>query len=80
VRSSEFWGLVDGEFGPAYGRTLVRDHVVAGLGHRTCERAIADGEPLRTVWQALCDEMDVPPSRRWGQEEPAGPRRPRRRS
>ena len=32
VRLSEFWTLVDDEFGPAQGRTLVRDHVLGGAG------------------------------------------------
>src|SRR3954468_6858537 len=34
VRLSEFRALVDDEFGAAQGRALVRDHVVARLGHR----------------------------------------------
>jgi hypothetical protein len=77
VRSSEFWELVDGEFGSAHGRTLVRDHVLFELGNRTAEQALADGEPLRDVWFALCDALDVPESRRWGQEQPASKRRAR---
>jgi hypothetical protein len=78
VRSSEFWELVDGEFGRAHGRTLVLDHVLFELGNRTAEQALADGEPFREVWVALCDSMDVPESRRWGQEQQASTRRPRR--
>jgi len=76
VRISEFWELVDGEFGPAHGRTLVRDHVLFAWGNRTAEQALADGEPVREVWFAFCDALDVPPERRWGQEKPAGKRRP----
>lgn len=66
---SDFWGLVDGEFGPARGRTLVRDHVLGALRYRTAEQALADGEDARSVWTALCDDLDVPPERRWGQDE-----------
>ncbi|GAB3252587.1 DUF3046 domain-containing protein [Kineosporia babensis] len=69
MRSSEFWDLVDEEFGRAHGRTLVRDHVLLELGNRTAEQAIEAGEPLREVWFALCDSMDVPAHRRWGQDE-----------
>ncbi len=77
MRSSEFWDLVDAEFGRAHGRTLVRDHVLFRLGNRTAEQAMADGEPNREVWFALCDALDVPESRRWGQEQkPASRRRP----
>ena len=69
MRSSEFWELVDDEFGRAYGRTLVRDQVLLGLGNRTAEQAMEAGEPLREVWMALCESMDVPVERRWGSNE-----------
>jgi hypothetical protein len=69
VRTSEFWALVDGEFGPGRGRALVRDHVVGGLRHRTPQQALDDGEDLRTVWLALCTDLEVPPERHWGPPE-----------
>jgi hypothetical protein len=78
VRSSEFWELVDGEFGQAHGRTLVRDHVLFELANRTAEQALADGEPFREVWFALCRSMDVPESRWWGPDQPASSRSVRR--
>jgi len=71
VRLSEFWGLVDGEFGPARGRTLVRDHVIGALGHRTAEQALAAGEQPRDVWLALAHDLEVPRERWWGPEESA---------
>ncbi len=74
---SEFWRLVDEEFGVAHGRTLVRDHVVGALGHRTAEQALGGGEDPRSVWLALCVELEVPEDRRWGREEPAARRRRR---
>lgn len=69
VRISEFWTLVDDEFGAGQGRALVRDHVLGTLGHRTAEQALAAGVDARDVWFALCDELQVPPERRWGREE-----------
>jgi hypothetical protein len=75
VRSSEFWELVDGEFGRGQGRVLVRDHVLIELGSRTAEQALADGEPFREVWFALCDALDVPEERRWGRENSQSTRR-----
>ena len=66
VRLSHFWTLMDDEFGEAYSRTLARDHVVGALGSRTVQQALADGESPRAVWEALCDDMDVPPERRHG--------------
>ena len=68
MRQSEFWTLVDGEFGRGPGRLLVRDHVLMDLGGRTAEQALAEGEPVRDVWVALARSLDVPESRLWGQE------------
>jgi hypothetical protein len=56
-------------------RGLTRDHVLFELGNRTAEQALADGEPERTVWFALCDALDVPQERRWGREDQPGARR-----
>ena len=78
VRMSEFWTLVDGEFGAAAGRALVRDHVLGALGHRTAQQALDAGEPHRTVWLALCEDLQVPPER-WLGVESAGPTRRGRR-
>jgi hypothetical protein len=76
---SDFWGMVDGEFGPGHGRALIRDHVIGALGQRTAHQALEAGEDPRTVWLALCDDLDVPVERRWDrQERPAPTRRPRR--
>lgn len=75
MRHSDFWRLMDDEFGPGYARTLAGDQVVAALGNRTAERALADGVPPRQVWLALCDHMHVPAERRLGVD----PGRPRRR-
>lgn len=71
---SEFWTLVEEEFGAAHGRALVRDHVLVTLGNRTAAQALAAHEPPRTVWTALCEDLDVPVERRWGRDRSA-PRR-----
>jgi len=76
VRVSDFWRLVDDEFGPGYGRTLFRDQVLTGLGHRTGEQALAAGDDPRDIWVALCDEMDVPAERRWGRDVAVPAKRP----
>jgi hypothetical protein len=69
MRMSEFWTLVDEEFGPGQGRALVRDHVLGSLAHRTAEQALAAGEDAREVWLALCDDLQVPPERQWGRDQ-----------
>ncbi len=65
---SEFWRLVVEEFGDGYGRTLVRDHMVGSLGHRTAAQALDGGMAPRTVWLALCEEFRVPEHRRLGRD------------
>lgn len=60
---------MDDEFGPAYARTLARDLVMSSLGERTVVEALAAKEDTRTVWLAICDAMDVPEQRRWGQDD-----------
>ncbi|HEY7718219.1 MAG TPA: DUF3046 domain-containing protein [Pedococcus sp.] len=66
MRLSHFWTLMNDEFGESYAGTLARDHVIGALGHRTALQALEQGEPPRAVWLALCDDMDVPESRRLG--------------
>jgi hypothetical protein len=68
VRYREFWQLVDEVLGSAHGRVLVADLVLPSLDQRTAQQALDDGEEPRDVWHALCDELDVPDSRRWGSD------------
>ena len=68
VRLSHFWTLMNDEFGEAYAGSLARGHVIAALGDRTVLQALDAGEPPREVWLALCDDMDVPESRRLGKD------------
>jgi hypothetical protein len=63
VRLTQFRELVEGQFGPMRGASLVVDHVLTGLGGRTAEQAIADGVDPRDVWWALCSDFDVPRDR-----------------
>lgn len=67
---SEFWQLVDDEFGSGHGRLLIRSHTLGALQHRTGQESIDAGVPLRTVWIALCREMDVPEERWLGVDRP----------
>ncbi|MGW5241300.1 DUF3046 domain-containing protein [Monashia sp. NPDC004114] len=73
MRMSHFWTLMDDEFGPAYAGSLARDHVIGALDNRTVVQALADGVPPRQVWEALCDDMDVPPERRLGRDDRVAP-------
>ncbi len=71
VRLSQFWTLMDDEFGPAYAPVLADRHVLSLLAGRTVSEALDAGVPPRQVWEALCDAMDVPPDRWLGRDLPA---------
>ena len=71
MRVSEFWDLVNDEFGRTQGQLLVRELVLFELGNRTAQQALADGVTVREVWSAMCGALDVPPARRWGRDKPA---------
>jgi hypothetical protein len=63
VRLTQFRELVEAQFGPVRGASLVVDHVLTGLGGRTAEQAIEAGVDPRDVWWALCADFDVPRDR-----------------
>ncbi|HEX9226756.1 DUF3046 domain-containing protein [Arthrobacter sp. OVS8] len=68
MRISDFWRLMDDEFGAGYSRVLSSSLVLAGVGGRTADQALGAGVPPRQVWLALCDVQDVPPERRLGRD------------
>lgn len=65
MRRSEFTALSEHVFGPALATVHTRELALPALGGRTPAAALEDGEDVRRVWNALCDAMDVPDSRRW---------------
>jgi hypothetical protein len=48
------------QFGEGYADSVAKDYVMAGLGGRTIEQALADGVAAKAVWQAVCGTFDVP--------------------
>ena len=60
VRLTEFRELVEVQFGPVRGASLLVDHVLTRLGGRTATQAIEAGVEPREVWRALCADFDVP--------------------
>ncbi|MCH9276871.1 DUF3046 domain-containing protein [Bifidobacterium amazonense] len=73
MKEREFWQLIEEVFGRGYGRSLARDQDLPRLGGMTAAEALAAGEQPRVVWNVLCDQMDVPDSRRWGADHAAPP-------
>ncbi|WP_028266621.1 DUF3046 domain-containing protein [Arthrobacter sp. MA-N2] len=68
MRISDFWRLMDDEFGAGYSRVLSSSLILAGVGGRTAADALAAGYSPRDVWLALCEVQDVPPERRLGRD------------
>ncbi|MCV7251276.1 DUF3046 domain-containing protein [Mycolicibacterium fluoranthenivorans] len=59
MRLTEFNERVTGQFGAAYGASVLVDHVLSGIG-RTAAEAIEAGVDPRDVWRALCADFEVP--------------------
>ena len=64
MRLTVFWERMNAQFGEAYAHSVAKDYVLAGLGERTIDRALADGEDVKKVWRAVCDSFNVPESLR----------------
>ena len=60
MRLTVFWDRMNQVFGEAYAASVAKDQVMAELGGRTVDQALADGEPAKKVWQAVCATFDVP--------------------
>ena len=55
---------MENSFGAAYARSFAADQVLATLGGRTVERALADGDDAKAVWRAVCEARSVPAAER----------------
>jgi DUF3046 family protein len=60
VRLTVFWERMRAQFGEAYAASVAADYVLAGLGGRTVDQALAQGEDVKTIWRAVCEAFDVP--------------------
>jgi hypothetical protein len=60
VKLTEFWDRMREQFGDAYAESVAKDQVLAPLGSRTVNQALADGEDAKKVWRAVVETFDVP--------------------
>jgi Protein of unknown function (DUF3046) len=60
VRLTLFWQRMNQQFGEVYAASVAKDHVIAELGGRTIEQALAEGESAKNVWAAVCATFEVP--------------------
>ncbi|WP_344717787.1 DUF3046 domain-containing protein [Nesterenkonia halobia] len=70
MRLSRFWALMEDEFGATYAHVL-SDTLVLSAYQLTVDQALAAGVGPREVWDAVCDQQDVPAARRLGRDTPA---------
>jgi Protein of unknown function (DUF3046) len=60
VRLTVFWDRMRAQFGDVYADSVAKDQVLAALGNRTVNQALADGQDAKSVWRAVCEAFDVP--------------------
>jgi hypothetical protein len=48
------------QFGEGYAESVAKDYVLAELGGRTIDQALAEGVAAKAVWHAVCATFDVP--------------------
>lgn len=60
VRLTVFWERMGKQFGDVYAQSVAQDYVLADLGGRTVNQALADGEEVKVVWRAVCEAFRVP--------------------
>ena len=64
MRLTVFWDRMNSQFGREYAASVAQDYVLADIGGRTVNQALAEGVPVKNIWQAVCDAFDVPDSLR----------------
>jgi Protein of unknown function (DUF3046) len=60
MRQTEFWERMRDQFGDVYAESVAKDYVLSGLGGRTVNKALADGEDAKKVWRAVSETFNVP--------------------
>lgn len=64
MRHTEFWARLEHALGHAYARGWASQFVMADLGGRTAEEALAAGVSPKQVWAAVWSALDLPASER----------------
>jgi hypothetical protein len=60
MRLTEFWSRMREQFGDVYAESVAKDFVLSGLGDRTVNKALADGEDAKLVWRAVVETFNIP--------------------
>jgi hypothetical protein len=59
MRLTEFWDKMRAQFGDVYADSVAKDYVLAGLGGRTVDQALADGDDVKVVWRAVSEAFRI---------------------
>ena len=60
MRLTVFWQKMRGQFGDTYAASVAKDYVLADLGGRTADQALAAGVEPKTIWRAVCEAFEIP--------------------
>jgi len=60
VRLTVFWQKMRGQFGDTYAASVAKDYVLADLGGRTVDQALAEGIEPKRIWRAVCEAFEIP--------------------
>ena len=64
MKHSEFWVRMDHHLGDTYARSWANSQVIGGLGGKTVDEALSEGESPKHVWRAVHAVLQLPPSER----------------
>lgn len=64
MRFTEFWARMEQVLGTSYAPVWASHHVLAELGGRTVDEALAAGEEPKVVWRAVADRLELPEQQR----------------
>lgn len=60
MRHTEFWSRMESALGSAYARSWAERYVIADLGGRTAQEALAAGYEPKEVWRAVHAVLELP--------------------
>ena len=64
MKHTEFWIRMDDALGASYARTWASMFVIADLGGRTVDEALAAGVPPKEVWAAVWRVLELPQTKK----------------
>ena len=60
MRHTELWARLEETLGASYAGVWADTQVISGLGGRTVNEALAQGEDAKDVWRAVWAHLDLP--------------------